>query len=98
MKPPVNNTYWVQPNRFLAGEYPWDLNPDKGKMPYVHCWGGIGRTGTVVGCWLARHGGGGEDALNQLKQLWTNCTKSAIRNSPETDEQENFILNWRQGQ
>ena len=18
---------------------------------YLHCWGGIGRTGTVVGCW-----------------------------------------------
>ena len=23
---------------------------------YVHCWGGVGRTGTVVGCWLIRHG------------------------------------------
>ena len=23
---------------------------------YVHCWGGIGRTGTVVGCFLVRHG------------------------------------------
>ncbi len=23
---------------------------------YVHCWGGVGRTGTVVGCWLLRHG------------------------------------------
>ena len=23
---------------------------------YVHCWGGIGRTGTVVGCWLSRNG------------------------------------------
>ena len=22
---------------------------------YVHCWGGVGRTGTVVGCWLVRH-------------------------------------------
>jgi protein tyrosine phosphatase len=23
---------------------------------YVHCFGGIGRTGTVVGCWMIRHG------------------------------------------
>ncbi len=23
---------------------------------YIHCWGGIGRTGTVVGCYLVRHG------------------------------------------
>ena len=22
---------------------------------YVHCWGGVGRTGTVSGCWLLRH-------------------------------------------
>ena len=27
-----------------------------GGAVYVHCWGGIGRTGTVVGCWLVRHG------------------------------------------
>jgi len=23
---------------------------------YVHCWAGRGRTGTVVGCYLKRHG------------------------------------------
>ena len=27
-----------------------------GKTVYVHCLGGIGRTGTVVGCYLVRHG------------------------------------------
>ncbi len=27
-----------------------------GHNVYVHCWGGVGRTGTVVGCWLIRHG------------------------------------------
>src|SRR4029077_11114909 len=26
---------------------------------YVHCWGGIGRTGTVVGCWLVEGGASG---------------------------------------
>ena len=27
-----------------------------GRTVYVHCWGGIGRTGMVIGCWLVRHG------------------------------------------
>ncbi|HET7553196.1 MAG TPA: hypothetical protein VFK04_18025 [Gemmatimonadaceae bacterium] len=29
----------------------------------VHCWGGAGRTGIVVGCWLVRHGKSGDEAL-----------------------------------
>jgi protein tyrosine/serine phosphatase len=34
---------------------------------YVHCLGGRGRTGTVVGCFLARHGlASGEQALRLL--------------------------------
>ncbi|WP_188406321.1 protein-tyrosine phosphatase family protein [Psychroflexus salis] len=23
-----------------------------GKKVYVHCWGGVGKTGTVIGCFL----------------------------------------------
>ena len=61
---------------------------------YIHCWGGVGRTGTVVGCWLARHKGGGEAGLKALRKLWLTCPKSAWRKSPETSEQENYILKW----
>ena len=37
---------------------------DNDRTVYVHCWGGVGRTGTVVGCWLVttwtlRRGGAG---------------------------------------
>ncbi len=128
---PHGNTYWVEPGRLLAGEYPGDTNGDaastrlgryldagidyfidlteagelepyedrlhaeaaaRGKkveyrrlpirdvsvpqspdgmreildtieaalsakrIVYVHCWGGVGRTGTVIGCHLTRHG------------------------------------------
>ena len=36
---------------------------------YVHCWGGHGRTGTVIGCWLTRHGRLGSDALAEITAL-----------------------------
>ena len=29
---------------------------------YVHCWGGIGRTGTVVCCWLVERGLSGDQS------------------------------------
>ena len=38
---------------------------------YVHCRGGIGRTGTTVGCYLARHGITGEDALEKVNRLFS---------------------------
>jgi protein-tyrosine phosphatase len=47
-----------------------------GHTVYVHCWGGIGRTGTVVGCYLVRHGMTGKQALAQLAQYWKDVEKS----------------------
>lgn len=161
---PIENSYWVVPGKFLAGEYPRDYDeessretinalvqsgisvfidlthntdnllpysylletalhlrfpirdssiPDStdltktilntidhhlghGKMVYLHCWGGIGRTGTIVGCWLARHGFPGRASLNQLRRLWKHCPKSIYRMSPETEEQEQYIANWKE--
>ena len=61
---------------------------------YLHCWGGVGRTGVIVGCWLARHGYKGEAALEKLHELWSHCPKSERRISPETYEQENYVRNW----
>ena len=123
-KKPIENCYWVVPDKILAGEYPghqeeakaleriqalsdfgvkvfidltdefqqrtpyvgflndvlhqWfpikdvsvpeskaytqsildaiDGNIDQGRLVYIHCWGGIGRTGLIVGCWLSRNG------------------------------------------
>lgn len=28
-----------------------------GDVVYVHCWGGRGRTGVIIGCWMVRHAG-----------------------------------------
>ena len=39
-----------------------DAKLAEGQQIYLHCWGGIGRTGTVVGCYLVRHGRSPESA------------------------------------
>jgi hypothetical protein len=168
-KRPISESYWVEPGRFLAGEYPGQFHPEdthqrinaflhlgfdtfidlttEGEMPpyhptlleearlyglsathqrfpigdlglptqagmtdildtidaalsakhkvYLHCWGGIGRTGTTVGCYLARHGYGGDQALRQLAEWWRHVPKSAFHpRSPETEAQMKFVLHW----
>ena len=73
-----------------------DAEISKGGILYVHCWGGVGRTGLIVGCWLARRGGDGKIALLRLRELWQQCAKSVNRQSPETNEQERYIMNWKE--
>ena len=66
-----------------------------GHKVYLHCWGGIGRTGTTVGCWLVRHGLSGPQALTRLNELYQEAGQSrTFPRSPETDAQVNFILGW----
>ncbi len=163
---PIKKCYWVDPGKFLAGEYPGDKDDEAarekvnvliqagvtafidlteenegllpyshlvgsvshqrfpvrdvstpgskaqtvaildaidhhigdGGMVYLHCWGGVGRTGVIVGCWLARHGLKGNAALTKLHELWRQCPKSATRNSPETLAQEQYIVQWEEAQ
>jgi rhodanese/phosphatase family protein len=167
--PPLSESYWVVPNRLLAGEYPGGPNeertrqrldalieagldtfidltrPDEnppysrllqeeaeiydvrtiyrrfpigdfglpstkqmnsildsidesvqaGHKVYLHCWGGIGRTGTTVGCYLVRQGRTGEEALDQLAVWWRSVPKSRYHlHSPETPQQMEFIRTW----
>jgi len=66
-----------------------------GSKIYLHCRGGIGRTGTAVGCWLVRHRLAGEKALRRLNELYQAAEQSrSSPHSPETEEQRAFVLNW----
>jgi hypothetical protein len=73
-----------------------DAERVRGGLPYVHCLGGIGRTGTIVGCWLARHGHPGDSALRRLAELWAANPKSRHARSPESEAQERYVRNWRE--
>jgi ADP-ribosyl-[dinitrogen reductase] hydrolase len=57
---------------------------------YVHCWGGIGRTGTVIGCVLADEGLGYDEIIEHLATLRAGSRK-ANRRAPEMDVQHELI-------
>ncbi len=63
---------------------------------YLHCIAGIGRTGTVVGCYLVRHGVHPGQVLAEIKQLRRQVPSYWMR-SPEADAQVDFILSWKPG-
>jgi hypothetical protein len=63
---------------------------DAGGVVYVHCLGGCGRTGSVVGCHLVESGLYGDEALSRVEGLcgWP-C--------PETPEQRALVRSWVAG-
>jgi protein-tyrosine phosphatase len=66
-----------------------------GHVVYVHCWGGVGRTGIVVGCHLVRHGRSGEQALAEIARHWQTVEKRTRHpRSPETPEQTAYVRQW----
>jgi protein-tyrosine phosphatase len=63
---------------------------------YVHCYGGVGRTGTVVACHLVQTGMTAGEALASIAE-WRRGTPAGHRVSPETAEQRRFVEGWRRG-
>jgi hypothetical protein len=62
------------------------MPPPAGEGVYIHCWGGVGRTGTVVACLLAKEGLGYEETMIRLRQAQAGSRKSH-RPSPEAETQ-----------
>jgi ADP-ribosyl-[dinitrogen reductase] hydrolase len=74
-----------------------DSELDTGQCVYLHCRAGIGRTGTAVGCHLVRAGLSNDEAYDHLQRLWKQCARSRRWSSiPETTEQIDFVLRWRE--
>jgi ADP-ribosyl-[dinitrogen reductase] hydrolase len=68
-----------------------------GGVVFVHCWGGVGRTGLVVACWLQEHGRTPDDALAELNAKWSTVEKISRKpESPETQVQLDWIKSWPQ--
>ena len=61
-----------------------------GRKVFVHCWGGIGRTGTVVGIWHVHRGHSPEAALERIAASRKGTIKAG-RPSPENAVQIDAI-------
>jgi protein-tyrosine phosphatase len=66
---------------------------ESGRTVYVHCLGGLGRTGTVLGCYLVEHEVSVAEALSEIqrRRRWT---KDGWKKSPQTPAQVDFVKRW----
>ena len=66
-----------------------------GRCVYVHCRAGIGRTGLVIGCFLAEEEQNGKSALKRLNRLWRQSARAeSWPKVPQTREQADYIRRW----
>lgn len=68
---------------------------DAGERVFVHCGGGVGRTGLVMGCWLVERGFDPEHALDELARRFAAMNKARVyRVTPANYLQTEWVENW----
>lgn len=70
------------------------LSESETNAVYLHCRGGVGRTGTIVAGYFAWLGLSYEECLLRLRHVFADCPKSANRRSPETLAQVLYIKDF----
>ncbi|STZ88885.1 Protein tyrosine/serine phosphatase [Mycolicibacterium fortuitum] len=63
---------------------------DTGRNVYVHCWGGMGRTSTVIGCLLAESGLSYDGVIDRIIELRAGTRKAAYP-CPESAAQHELL-------
>ena len=73
-----------------------EIERNQNRKLYMHCWGGIGRTGTIVACYKLFKKGVGDAtmAIQKLREDFFDCPKAKYRRTPETKAQEEFIIQF----
>lgn len=87
---PIVDCSVTTPERYDAINADIEREVAAGRPVYIHCWGGVGRTGTVVGCWHVSRGAKASEALDRIAQA-REGTRKAHREAPETDSQVDMI-------
>ena len=63
---------------------------------FVHCSDGAGRTGLVIGCYLARHNiAVGKNAIAKIQELRAPYPELAEQRSPANIVQERLVTRWK---
>ena len=73
-----------------------DTSVEAGKVVYLHCMAGLGRTGAVVGCYLVCHGMSGDEALEEIPRLRRRDLPGDSMVSPYTEGQRDMVRAWTQ--
>lgn len=62
---------------------------------YLHCWGGVGRTGTIACCWLLEQEVAERDTVFDVLAIFRQMDRvRGCRPSPETIQQRQFVEEW----